>query len=72
MQDIKPLFLWAKANGDANIYDRILMKLMPQFLKIDLKLTSDDVEILEKIEIPNELYNLVLEKTEELVGAKYV
>ena len=32
-KDVKPIFDWAKTNGDANIYDRILMKVMPQLLK---------------------------------------
>jgi hypothetical protein len=71
-KDIKPIFLWAKQNGDANIYDRILMKVMPQLLKEDIKLTHDDIENLEHIEVSNELYELILEKSQELVGAKYV
>lgn len=72
MCDLKPLFIWARDHGDANIYDRILMKVMPQLLKENIKLTSEFIENTEVIEISNELYNLILEKTEELIGAKYV
>ena len=72
MKNVKPLFNWAKANGDSNIYDRILIKAMPEFLKENLKLTSHSIETSNKIEISDELYTIVLKKTEELVGAKYV
>lgn len=72
MCDLKPLFIWARNHGDANIYDRILMKVMPQLLKENIKLTSEFIENTEVIKISNELYNLILEKTEELIGAKYV
>ena len=72
MQDLKPLFNWAKQNGDANIHDRILMKVMPQLINENIKLTSDIIENSETIEISNELYQLILNKTEELIGAKYV
>lgn len=43
-KDIKPLFLWAKEKGDANIYDRIIMKVLPQLLQENIQLTSDLVE----------------------------
>lgn len=72
MRDLKPLFNWARDNGDANIYDRILMKVMPQFINENIHLTSQLIESSESINISEELYELVLQKTEELVGAKYV
>lgn len=72
MRDLKPLFNWARDNGDANIYDRILMKVMPQFINENIHLTSQSIESSESINISEELYELVLQKTEELVGAKYV
>jgi hypothetical protein len=71
-KDIKPVFRWAKENGDANIYDRIIMKVMPQLLDEGIKLTSETIESQEKIIISNELFDLILEKTQELIGAQYV
>ncbi|MBN2782125.1 MAG: hypothetical protein JXQ66_02675 [Campylobacterales bacterium] len=72
LKDIKPVFEWAKQNGDANIYDRIIMKVMPELLKNDLRLTSHDIDEREKIEVIDEIYELILEKSQELVGERYV
>ncbi len=72
MRDIKPLLNWAKQHGDANIYDRILMKVMPQLLINDLKLTSQKIEASERIEVAQELYDLIAEKAQDLVGKSYV
>ncbi|KIM13151.1 MAG: hypothetical protein KU38_00320 [Sulfurovum sp. FS08-3] len=72
MRDIKPLLNWAKQHGDANIHDRILMKVMPQLLKNDLKLTSQNIEASKHIEVAQELYDLIVEKTQDLIGKRYV
>ncbi|MBN2824732.1 MAG: hypothetical protein JXQ76_05375 [Campylobacterales bacterium] len=72
MKDLKPLFNWAKQYGDANIYDRILMKVMPQLLEHNFKLTSQNIESSESIEVPQALYDLIVTKTQELVGKSYV
>jgi hypothetical protein len=71
-KDIKPLFLWAKEKGDANIYDRIIMKVLPQLLQENIQLTSDLVEESNEVLVSDDLYSLVLNKTEQLVGVKYV
>lgn len=71
-KDIKPLFLWAKEKGDANIYDRIIMKVLPQLLQENIQLTSDLVEESNEVLVSDELYSLLQIKTEELIGAKYV
>jgi hypothetical protein len=71
-KDIKPIFLWAKEKGDANIYDRIIMKVLPQLLQENIQLTSDLVEESNEILVSDDLYSLVLNKTEQLVGVKYV
>jgi uncharacterized protein YfeS len=70
--DIKPLFEWAVANGEAKIVDRILMKLMPQFLKEGHRVTSAKIEDLDSFEVSDELYSLVKEMAEEFVGDEYV
>jgi hypothetical protein len=71
-KDIKPLFLWAKEKGDANIYDRIIMKVLPQLLQENIQLTSDLVEESNEVLVSDELYSLLQIKTEELIGQKYV
>ena len=72
MKDIKPVFEWARANGDANIYDRIFVKVMPQLLAEDCKLTSEMLENVESFQVSEELYEIIVQKTQELIGAKYV
>lgn len=71
-KNIKPLFTWAKKNADANINDRILIKVMPQLLKENIQITSKIINSSDSLEIPEKLYDLVVQKAEELVGVKYV
>lgn len=71
-QDIKLVFNWAKEYGDANIYARILVHVMPELLKEKQTLTSEEIENSDKIEVPTALYQVILEKAEALVGMKYV
>lgn len=70
-KDLKELFDWAKLNGDANIYDRILMKVMPQLIKENIKLTSHDIEKSKDILVSQELYELVKQKAQELIEKKF-
>lgn len=69
--DLKPLFNWAKSKGDANIYDRILVKIVPVLLKNNFQITTQIIETSNEILVPNEVYQLTLEKAQELVGEKY-
>lgn len=69
-KDVKPIFDWAKQNGDANIYDRILMKVMPSLLKDGIKLTSSVIEESKNIEVSLEIYELIKQKAQELVDKK--
>lgn len=71
MRNLKPVFEWAKANGDANIYDRILIKIMPELLKNKMNLTSESINEAESIEVNTELYNYIVEKTEDLLSMKF-
>lgn len=71
MKDIKPIFNWAEQNGDANIYDRILIKIMPQLFNENVNLTAEIISSNDNIEVSSELYNLVKSKTEELIGSSY-
>jgi len=69
--NIKPILNWAVANGEAKIIDRILMKLLPQFIKEGHKITETIVNDLETIEVSEDLYSLVKKQAEELVGSSY-
>lgn len=70
-KDLKPLFLWARGRGDANIYDRILIKIIPALLKENIQLTGSLIENADSIFVSREVYFLTLEKTEELLGISY-
>lgn len=70
-KDVKPIFDWAKTNGDANIYDRILMKVMPQLLKENIKITSNTINESVTIEVSSELYNLITDKAQELINKNF-
>ncbi|NOQ30512.1 MAG: hypothetical protein GQ570_05240 [Helicobacteraceae bacterium] len=71
MKDIKKVFEWAKVNGDAKIIDRILVGLLPELLKNNMKSTSKDIENSKTIDVSDELYNIIKTKSEELVGSSF-
>ena len=67
-KNLKPLFLWAKERGDANIYDRILIKIIPSLIAHNVVLTTESIESSDFILVPVSLYVLVKSTAEELVG----
>jgi hypothetical protein len=69
--DLKPLFLWAKERGDANIYDRILIKIIPFMLKENIHLTAQQIEELPSIDVSLETYQVIVPKIEELLNTHY-
>ena len=69
--DIKPLLNWAVANGEAKIIDRILMKLLPQFIKEGHQITETIINESKTLEVSEELYKLVKIQAEELVSSSY-
>jgi len=71
MKNIKPIFEWAKLNGDASVIDRIVIKLLPAFIQQDFKITSQLIESSENIEVSDELYELILSTAQELVGSSF-
>ena len=71
MKNIKPIFEWAKLNGDATINDRIVVKLLPQLVKHNFKITPELVESSEMVEVSSELYELIKNTAQELVGSSY-
>ncbi len=70
-KNIVPLFRWAKANGEATIVDRILMKNALLILKSGLKLTREKIETNELIEVNKDLYEMIKKSAQELVGVSY-
>ena len=71
MKDVKPLLLWAKAHGEAKIIDRILVRLLPELIKMNQELTADMLDHQNIIEIPLALYDRIQQETEALVGQQY-
>lgn len=72
MKDVKPVFIWAKEYGDANIYDRIIMKILPNLLDQKINLTSNLIDDSKVLEVSDELFELILQTAQELTGEKYV
>ena len=70
-KNIKPILNWASANGEAKITDRILMKLLPQFLEENLQITDKIINSEQTIKVSDELYELVENMAEELVGSSF-
>ncbi len=70
-KNIKPLFTWAIKNGESKIVDRILVKTLPQFLKAHCTITMDAIQTAHIISVPSELYDIVKNMAEELIGSSY-
>lgn len=70
-KDIKPIFQWANQYGDANINDRILVKIIPQLLKNKINLTDEIINTSDTIEVNIDIYDLIQLKAQELVGDTY-
>ncbi|BBP42302.1 hypothetical protein [Thiosulfativibrio zosterae] len=71
MKDIKPLLNWAIQNGESKIVDRILVKLLPEFLAVNQKITPEMIENSDEIVVPEKLYLLAKETAENLVSLPY-
>lgn len=71
MKNLKSVVIWAKQNGEAKIIDRILLKMLPQLLEENEKLTSEMIDQMDEIWIIEPLYNQFVAIAEELVGAHY-
>lgn len=71
MRDVKPVFVWAIGNGEAKIVDRILVRILPQLLKSNANITTSSIEESEAIEVAGDIYELVKQTAEELVGASF-
>jgi len=72
VKNLKPIFKWAKVNGDVNICRRILIKAMPLLLQHNLKLTTQSIESSRTVEVSQDVYNIVLDIAQEMTGVEYV
>ncbi len=67
--DIKPILNWAQQNGEAKIIDRVLLRLLPVFIKNEMKMTDEMIESCNEILVKEEIYKLIKKTVEELVGS---
>ncbi len=71
MKNIKPLFDWAKARSETKVVDRILLKLLPELLKYNQKMTVEIIENTSELFVDDSLYDLIKQTAEDLVGDQY-
>lgn len=71
MKDIKPILNWAMQYGESKIVDRILIKLLPEFLAVNQKITPEMIENSDELVVPENLYQLTKETAENLVSMSY-
>lgn len=71
MKNVLPIFIWAKAHGEAKIIDRILVKVLPQLIKNDCKITAHQIDSAQEIEVPVNLYEEIKQVAESLIGKEY-
>jgi hypothetical protein len=70
-KEIKPIFDWANKIGDANINNRILAKVMPALIQAKITLTDNMINENTKIEVPQNIYNIIKSSAENLLGVPF-
>jgi hypothetical protein len=69
MFDIKPIFDWARENGEVKAIDRILVKVMLLLIKNKITLTAATIQRMEtRMSLPEELISAIVRAAEEVVG----
>ena len=69
MFDIKPIFDWARENGEVKAIDRILVKVMLLLIKNKITLTPTTIERMEsRLELPDEVTAAIRKAAESVVG----
>jgi hypothetical protein len=69
--DLKHLFIWVKENGEGRSFDRVLMKSVVELIKFDTKVTIAELENAESYVIDKELFNILKNRAEQIVGRKF-
>jgi hypothetical protein len=72
LKDAKHIFSCAAACSEAMIVDRILIRVMPEMMKHDQRLTADSIKAAKEILVPAELYAYIRSVAEDLVGRQCV
>jgi hypothetical protein len=69
MFDIKPVFDWARENGEVKAIDRILVKVLLLLIKNKITLTAATIERMEtRMSLPEELSSAIVRAAGEVVG----
>jgi len=68
VKDAKHIFSCALTNGEAKIVDRILVRILPELMKYNQKMTSDSILQAESIEVSDELYEYIKSVAQEMTG----
>jgi hypothetical protein len=69
MLDIKPIFDWARDNGEVKAVDRILVKVMLLLIKNRITLTAATIQRMEaRMSLPEELISAIVRAAAEVVG----
>lgn len=72
MKDAKHIFSCAAACSEAMIVDRILIRVMPELVRHDQRLTADEIKAANEILVTSDLYAYIRSVAEELVGRQCV
>jgi hypothetical protein len=70
--NLSPLIKWAIDNGDANIVDRILAKSLKELVSLNSLLSKNDLINSDKFNVEENIFNIIKDNTEQLIGKKYV
>jgi len=70
-RDVIPLFNWARQNGEAKVIDRILVKLMPEFIRHNCQITAEDISQKERLDVPSSLYINIKKSAEDIIGTAF-
>jgi hypothetical protein len=69
MLNVKPVFDWARDNGEVKAVDRILIKVMLLLIKNRITLTVATIEKMDsRIALPEEVVSAIIRAAEEVVG----
>jgi hypothetical protein len=69
MLNVKPVFDWARDNGEVKAVDRILIKVMLLLIKNRITLTVATIEKMDsRIALPEDVVSAIIRAAEEVVG----
>ncbi len=69
--DAKPIFEWAHQNGESKIVDRILVRVLPDLMHENIKVTSETIHEMTNFDVPQALFEKIKMVAEEMVGQAY-